>query len=499
MNFKFNFNTKAIVVTLIVVFVCGAFIFTGFGKIHLYSGLDPNTIATVGNQKITVQEFRHALQNQKMMTRGLNEEQERAFEKQILNHLIKEKIVVDAIRNLGWEAQEQDIAVWVKQLPEFKDPESGQFDIKLYKKFLSHGGMSELGLFSIAKDMISKQKFHALANLPVAYPDSYLTDLYRRDQVEFSIEVALLQVPTLVFEETLKKAVQAYLADESHITALKAVYEQSTEFKGEQLYDFETILIGYQGAQRSISKQSKESALSLAEKSLEQIKNGSKIASLTSINDDVRAKPTKGLLINQKLTDLDPSSSGALLSLTLEQPLFNEPIDTPFGYRILKLKRVHSLESKSFEEAKAILAKRMIENQIRTQLTTELVTKASAMLKDNTYQKLNLRFERIDQAIKLSTPFIPKLGSTKELNQVIFQLKKPGETVLTYFEQKPAIVRLRNIKFPTAPSKEQLETLAMRKSMFFAYEFSALFEQEKLTEMKNKGKIEINSMFKNLN
>ena len=510
MKLRLRFNFKTVVVFLLVIFASAAFVFTGFGRLHFSGGLDPNTVAIVGQEKVTVQEFRSALQDQRRMMGQMGEEQEKMLEQYLLNHLIKRKIIVEATHGLGWEPTEEEIALWIRTLPEFSNQKTGKFDVSIYKKFLARGHFSELSLFGIAKDSLSRQKFETLASVPVATPQGLLHDIYRRDNTTFTIEYALINPSQVELEKALEIAIKEYLANTDNVKNLEKTYETSPEFQGETVYDLDSLLVGYQGTIKANTKsqrRTKEDALILANDLIKKFQGGMSFEELSNThNDDFKSKSQKGRLGEVTKNQLDPDSFQAISLLSTGQSLTLAPVDTPHGFRLYRLNKMIQKERHPFDKVKELLAKRVIEKSVETQLQNalevtlqDLLTKGKISSSELT-NKFHLTWEKVVKPIKVSSNSIDKLGVSENLSSFLFKMKRPGDLVPTpvSFGSKKALIRLVKVTYPPQPTQEEIQSLQTRRSMSFSYAFTGLFEKYQFEKMQKDGKIEINSLFKNL-
>lgn len=95
------------------------------------------------------------------------------------------------------------------------------------------------------------------------------------------------------------------------------------------------ILIGHQGASRSKATRSKEEAKALATKLLGEIKAGKDFAAMAKEHSEGPSGPRGGSLGLFRPGQMVPPFDAALLTLEIGE-MAEEPVETPFGYHIIR-------------------------------------------------------------------------------------------------------------------------------------------------------------------
>ena len=432
------------------------------------SSLDRNMAASVGSQTVTMFELQRAFENLDRQT-GNEPGRREANIQSALNQLIQEKVMLEEATRLGWVAQDQEVAQWIRRRPEFQDEKTKQFDIAKYKKFLKNGFISELDFHKQGRDSLAFEKMGTLISLPDAAPKSILSDRAVRDSTEFNLEFAQVQPSEEKFNEKLSAEAKKYVADAANEKSLKDAWESSkNEFVRPAQVRALSILVSHKDAQRAegdAKNRSKDEARKLIETVKAKVEAGESFANIAgSTNDDASAKQTKGDIGWLDNTNIDPATATAAFALS-KDTAFSDIIDTPFGFRLLQWQESRERIEKKFEDVREELARRALSEKIKTEMTTELENELNKLLTENKAAEIetllqthNIQWKVVKKPVTPRTRFIEDLGGSDPLMPILFTLKNKGDTSKTVldFGGRKSIVRLASRKDGTAPDAEKI-------------------------------------------
>lgn len=206
-------HLKWILVIVIAVFVL--FIFTDFGGFAPDGGTGTASAATVGDDTVTVEEFRRLytrVEGQYRESFGDQFSPEVAKQMrlpiQVLDQLVNQKILLEEARRLGLEVSDEEMRELILSLPAFKDPTTNQFiGQESYEQLLLANGFRSPRDFErdVREDLLlQKLNNTLLAGLYVS--DKEVEQAYR-EQVERA-KIRYVQVPASQFQQAAQQIPQ---------------------------------------------------------------------------------------------------------------------------------------------------------------------------------------------------------------------------------------------------------------------------------------------------
>ncbi|WP_186645350.1 SurA N-terminal domain-containing protein [Fluviispira vulneris] len=500
-------STKSLMLGIVIVSACAAFVFTGFGSLNPgnLAGLDPNTIAQIGSEKIDVQRFSAAMRSQNISS-TTPPEQRKAIAQQILNQMIQEKILIEQAKKIGWSVDQSEIASILKSSPYFQDPQTQQFDIKLLKGYINQNGMSETEFYAYLQQQIAIQKMQNLLFMPIVLPEKIIEVENQIKNEEFKIQYAVIKPSDAYLKNKISAQAHKYIEDKAQLQNLMTLFENSkNQYQQKAQVKSLSILVSYKTAQRAQGEalnRSKEEALSLAKQIESKLNSGADFSKLAvEKNDDLTAKSNKGDIGFVDDTRIDELSMKALLALTPAKPL-SQVIDTPFGYRIFKFIDSKPAVVKKFDDVKFQLAEQFVSQQVQSSIEDEMQKNISEIIAAKNISNLNkvlaennISWQYLNKPFKISDSYIPELGMTDELAANIFALKNPGDTLpkIINFGSKKAIIKL--VSKTSAPSltPELAQTLKNQILSTTTQEFMKSVQQSLNKKYEKDGSIKINT------
>ena len=500
-------SARSFFVGLIVVMAVSAFAFTGVGTV---GGLDVNTAANIGNQKVTMRQFQEAFQQvsrQNQPSQDENDAKRMENVQTALNQLIEQKVVVEEAVRLGWDANDLEVADWIRKIPAFQNKDTKKFDIELYTKFMKTGQFTELELYRQGRDSISTNKYYALLGLGEVVPEALREEQSKRNNEEFQMEYALVAPNAAETKAAAQEQAKAYVADEKNKKELEKSYEDSkAEFSRKAQVQARGILIGWKEATRAQGDaltRTQAQAQALVNEISAKIKAGKDFSTLASEqNDDPNAKAKLGDMGWLDDSNIDPETAKAAFALTEQAPI-SDVLTTPFGFRILQRVAARPALERSFDDVKLELAERKISPGVRQQKQIALEGEVSKALQEGDKAKLeellkanSISWQKAAQPITASSQFVEEFGNAAGILKHLFLLKNEGDLVkeLVNASGSKRVVRLLSRKTkekaPEADpaSKEKAERLQARTENFKLTQSFATKTQKKIVEIYERDK-----------
>ncbi len=435
----FNFvhgNRRFIQVVMVIIVLPFAF----FGIESYFSQSGSSTyVASVGEQKISQQEYARALDNQQQRLREalggradpalLDSPDMRAS---VLNTLIRERLLVSEAADTGMTVANAELQAAIAAIPAFQ--ENGKFSLGLYENFLRNqnlpaktfeqsikqgllqerliGAYAETALVPdrVAERIIRLNEQQREVSQVLVSPDQFLTQIkleadaaktyYDLHQAEFQIpEQARVEYLALSLD---KLAGQVEISDEELQTYYR---EHAAEYEKPEEREASHILIS---AAADADEKTRTAAKTKAQQSAEQAKKDPKnFAELAKKNSQDPGSAEKG-------GDLGSFRRGAMVK-PFEDAVFSMkvgeiagPVESPFGYHIIKLNAIKPGGKSGFDEVR-----KQIEAELRKQ-------KAGARFAEAAENFSNLVYEQSDslkpaaEATKLeiqTSPLISRKGA----------------------------------------------------------------------------------------
>jgi peptidyl-prolyl cis-trans isomerase D len=377
-----NRNKRLLEIILVVLIVPP---FALFGVDWYFRGTDSaDQVASVGRTRITQQEFGQALRaRQEQLRQMMGGKVDQAMldspdvRRAVLDQLIDERISYTAALKSGMNVPVAELRSLIGDIPAFKD-EKGQFSPQRYRELLNAQGMTE-GSFeaTMRKDMIisrNRELFAGTAFLPnavverlyklrkqqrevsqvvlepaqyagqVKVGDDEVKAFYGAHKQEFEIPEKVKLEYVMLTQEAMQKQVSVTPEE------IKQAYEErgAQQQKPEERRASHILIVVPQNATPEQKSKAKEKAQAL----LEQAKKSPKsFAELAKKNSEDPGSAVEG-------GDLGWSPRGRMVK-PFDDAMFGMkvgeiagPIETQFGYHVIKLNEIKASEMPSFEAMK---------------------------------------------------------------------------------------------------------------------------------------------------
>lgn len=491
-----RFSSKSTLTGLVIAVAAGSLLLTGLStSLSGFNDVESGVAATVGNQSIPMQVLSQKVRE---LDRGEADETRKSANIQnALNGLVTEAVWIEEASRYGWIASDVEVARWIRSVPAFQNPTTKQFDSTIYKKFLANQGMSELEIYRIGRNEITKQHLASLLSVPAYIPAQLVEAKYARDNVKFDLEFLEVRKNDDLIKTASNEQVTAYLNDEKNIAKLQETYEKTkSEFVRKAQVNVKSILVAFKGAERSTATRSEAEALDLANKIQARVKGNEDFAKISQeVNDDAKAKQNGGDLGWIDDTLVDPETSKRAFELTSSKSV-SEVLKTPFGFRIIKLVEKRPEIAKSFEDVKQQLAEREVLPQAREAMRLALDKQMNEALAANDAQKVaelvkkeRLSWKKMKGEFSGSSRYIPEIGLSDPLFPYVFQMRKKGDMTpqVVDFSGRGYVFKLNSRQDGEAPNKEKLEATRRMASMQESQLFSQA-TQKKLFDVYTRNK-----------
>lgn len=338
-------------------------------------------VATVGGEKISIQEFGNAIENVRNRLQSEGQKVDAAMlespqlKQSVLDGLITRRLVSSEVERAHFKISDEQLSQHILGMPEFQ--ENGKFSEDLYQKTLLQNKLTAAKFeSSIRHDLLMQQARDGLAALAVApkvVADEALQYAFQQREVstvdikaaEFvsAVKVTPEQVKAYYDQHKDKFKVPeqvklefallsaAGLMNQVSVTdaEVKEFYDSNiTKFQGDEQRQASHILIGFAGGATAQDKAAaKQKALDI----LAQVKNNPKsFEELAIKHSQDTGSATKG-------GDLGSFGRGAMVKpfedavFAMQVDQISELVESEFGYHIIKLNGITG-QSSSFDKMK---------------------------------------------------------------------------------------------------------------------------------------------------
>lgn len=219
---------------LIVGFIAIVFVFWGvFPDSGMGGGLGNAEVASVGGEKITLQEFQNAvnrdMDSYRAMGMDLPKEMMMNIKAGALQGLIQQKLMLVEARRLGIAASDKEVMDEIQRMPFFQDKDKKTFTTDMYKKVLAANNLSPGQFEQQVRESLTNQRMVKFLEARIRVTPAEVEREYK-----VSKETRDLQFVRITRDQALKrikvdaKEVEKFLADASKEGAIKSFYAQNS-------------------------------------------------------------------------------------------------------------------------------------------------------------------------------------------------------------------------------------------------------------------------------
>lgn len=367
-------------ITAYVVFgaICLVFVFFGIAPSNNMGGTG-GAAAIVNKAPISFVSFREQfdrMQEQyKFQLQGNNAQRQQALgrmKKQALDMLINNEVIYQSASKVGVFTVDGEVIDSIVNIKAFQ--KDGRFEREYYDNYLKYRQMAAQTFEAEFKKDLVIDKMRGLLEKAIDIPQSLQPIHSMAEGSTYALEYAVIDAVELKDKAPISVAQEkAYLEKAENLKKAQEDYAQNeSRYKtGEQVHA-QHILIKFD----ETKKGSKEAAL----KKIKDIANRAQKEDFSKLANAVSEDPGS----KAKGGDLGFFSRGAMVK-SFEDYAFSgaigkvsEPIESPFGYHLIKVLEKKPAVTKSFDQVKLQIA----EEELRKEMTQNIYTDLSKILKE---------------------------------------------------------------------------------------------------------------------
>lgn len=351
------------------------FAFWGIDSFRTGGG-DP-VVAEVGSEEITQTQFRRGYDSRYQQYRSLLGENFRAdlfdqdrFRQVILDDMVQEMALQQHARHEGYRASDTTLRDFLFSIPAFQ--KDGQFSADTYKQVLSQQSLQPDRYEQQVRDSLVIDQIRDAVQDTAVVTDADTIEVLRLEQQKRRLAVAVIEAESFRDKIELREdqIVSRYDLDKSRfmspervklayveidrtkmvpaeappVEALRAIYdaEKDARFTSTEERKARHILIGF--------GEDKDAARTNAEELADKARGGADFAELATGNStDTGSREQGGDLGWVRKGMMVPAFEDALFAM--EPGATVGPIETEFGWHVIKLDEIKAVQTKAFEDA----------------------------------------------------------------------------------------------------------------------------------------------------
>ncbi|HEX7046835.1 MAG TPA: SurA N-terminal domain-containing protein [Gammaproteobacteria bacterium] len=436
-------NIKGVGAWIIVLFLCVPFAFWGISQ---YFDTNASTsAATVNGEEISDFALEQAYQQRyRQLLQAFGDQlpadliNEQALRSEQLNQLIMEELLRQKMRDAGYRASDEQLRERILSVPAFQ--ENGKFSPELYRQTLSAAGRSPTTFEALLRrDLALEQLQQGVVASEFATP--------REAAIVMAIEEqGRRHSAVIVPDESFTDAVEITnddVADYYESNKMRFLTEETVDaayveltkdrFAGQIEVSDETLRELYSSrADRYASQEQRaashiliagddEAARAKAEAVLERIQSGEDFAAVAAeVSDDTVSAEEGGSLGLIQRGQLEGAFEEALFSM--QEGEISGPVQTDFGFHIIRLDDIKAPELPAFEEIRDELAADYQAEQAQERFEEAVRQLADAAFRDD--GSLGTAAEELDLEIQEITDVKrnagPGLAQNAEVREALF-------------------------------------------------------------------------------
>jgi peptidyl-prolyl cis-trans isomerase D len=344
-----------------------SFAIWGIGDIGMGGG-SSSVAATVGDEEISRNRLRNEVQRRltefrKLTGQTLTEEQTRSMgiNRATLNQLIDTTLISQGAGKLGITISNDQVAVAIRENKQFRS-ELGSFDRTRFTQAMNNLGLSETGYVQLLRGDMERNQFVSSLSLGVVTPKKLTDDLYRHRMEQRTAET--IRIPDSAAKD-LPKPDEATLA--------KFHKDKASRFTAPEHRSLTVISMTADDLAKEIAVSEDETKASYDQRVHEfSVAEQRDIMQMVFTEEKTAQKAHKMLAEGRAFEDVGKEVAGQekdLLSfgfMTKEQMMpelaasafsvdkgkFSEPVKSPLGWHLIRVKDVKEGRSKTYAELK---------------------------------------------------------------------------------------------------------------------------------------------------
>ena len=452
---KMRGGTDSFLIQVVFVIIVASFVFWGVGQ----NGPAVGAVAEVDGSRITDTEFNKRMQMvSRSQGRTLSDAEYAEVANRELSSMIERKVLLAEAERLGIEASDDEVKRAIYSIGAFQS-EDGKFSKALYERTIEAIGSTDAKFREDIYEDILVSKLEKMAVLSVHVSEEQLKE--RFVQQNTTVAVTWVRVPDAAFLgqiEVTDDEIQALLGTDA--SRVQARYDAQFErrFKDPAKATLRSILL-----RTDIEGSMDEDVRAQMDLVLADLDGGMDFGEAAAKWSEDLTAVSGGMLGTQALDQLDPVLSRAIEGVEAGQ--LSQVVQTSRGFQILLVEEQIPAKETSFDEAKELLAKELIQEERAPQQATafanELVsTWSQGSLPVDMIMAAGL-LPKTEANLSLAAPGIEELGASEAMmaalqeaqpgtmlpvltvsgDQVVAQVTNRTEADLSQYEDQKALLR----------------------------------------------------------
>jgi len=435
--------------------IIAVFVIWGFER---YGNPVGGAAAIVNDHTISLSQYRNALQQtiefyQKRFGGNFDERMQKQFgvRRSTLDQLIAMQLIVDNAGKLGLQATDLEVRDTIVNIPFLQ--KDGRFSRENYDGLLRYRHMTANQIENDVRQDLVRRKTDDLFEKEVRPSLLEVEKEKVLRSMKMNVEFLAIDKPMLATKVSLgKDQVENFLKDQGHFKEVQTYYDtHRAEFSKPEEVRARHILV----------KATKGNAAEerVAREKISKIQGELKADNFAELakkySDDPGSKEKSGDLGFFTRERIVPEFSNAAFSL--EPGKVSAPLQSDFGFHLIRVEEKHPAETTSFDDAKKNIAKKMIAEE-KVDKTLKEVEKKISTTPEGAIEEL----QSLDKSPKweetgnftAADDMVPKLGREEDLANAALSLTKEKPVYPGLVKSGPMIYVLRLKKLEPAPAPD---------------------------------------------
>jgi peptidyl-prolyl cis-trans isomerase D len=491
---RFTSKISYLIVTFFIAAIIISFALTGFSGFNSSA----NAVAMVDGTPVKISEYQNSLR-QKMDYyskifggKSLTAQQIRQFrlKESTLQELINQKLVNNLADNMDFEASQEEIKSYIKELPYFQT--SGKFDVGKYKMLLSRNNFTPTSFEDSVNNDLKLRKIQTLMQ-SVGVSEGYAQDLLKFKKNSATVHALKFEKESLTKHLKISsKEIKDFIADDKNKPILESLYKSnSKEYNQPEQIKAKHILLKVKKGDANADAAALKKIKSLRERAT--AKNFAKLAS--SHTEDPSGKNSGG--------DLGWFGRGKMVkefekvAFSTKKGRISQPVKTQFGYHIIYIEDKKKAINKPFESVKKELAKKHLQKSNRKGLNEKvksLTAELTEVLKKNQVAKLKKAQKKygfsLEEKVQLNIYDLRAGKISFEEKDLTDIFAKRDTNGFVTKEQGPFVVLMKVIDFKSADTaKKEVEDATKGEVGMQNRNMANNFNKELIESLQKKARI----------
>lgn len=396
-------NIKGVGAWVIIIFLCIPFAFWGINQ--YFDTAAQSAAATVNGEEISSFEVEQAYQQRyQQLLQAFGDQlppgmiNQQALRREQLDQLIIQELLRQKMQELGYRASDEQVRQMLREVPAFQ--ENGQFSPELYRQALSMSGRSPAAFEAlIRRDIALQQLQEGVNGTAFATPREAAMTIALEEQGRRHSSVVVPDEAFIDAVEITDEELQTYYeqnsaqflteetVDLAYIELSLDQFTQDIEVTDEALREIYASRADQYASQEErqashvLIEGDSEEARAKAEAALQRIHGGEDFAAVAAeLSDDPVSAEEGGDLGVIQRGQLEGPFEDALFAM--EEGEVAGPVQTDFGFHIIKLEDIKAPELPAFEEIRDELARDYSEQSAKDAFNDAVQRMADATFRD---------------------------------------------------------------------------------------------------------------------